>query len=363
MALEFCGIELPRDNFTLKIDTVVNDDITGIFGHSGAGKTSLLHLISGLERPAAGRLSFNGRVLVDVANKTWVPPHKRRIGMVFQHSRLFPHMNVRKNLLFGRQFLRDKSSNNCFDEVVKLLELETLLDSNPLRISGGESQRVALGRALLCAPELLLLDEPFSAVDFALRRQILPFLWRIRAHFDIPMLVISHDLPDILQLTDKLILLGHGRLTGHGSLRDLVSDRESFGLLGNSGLVSVFDLEIRGFEDSDTMVLSVGADMPKIYSSFHSAIPVGSKVKASIAPEDVLLSLSPLNETSARNIVPGTVVEILENPGRTLCQVDIGAGSLLLAEITHSSFLRLGIKPGSRIYCLFKANAIDITVA
>ena len=359
MSLVLENLELPRDNFTLRLEGEIGDDVTGVFGPSGAGKTSLMHLLAGLVRPTSGRIVFNGRTLVDVARGVWVPPHCRRIGMVFQEARLFPHLTVKGNLLFGQRY--HPTGRAWFDEVVALLELEKLLSSVPGCISGGEAQRVALGRALLCGPELLLLDEPFSAVDTGLRRQILPFLWRIRAHWRIPLLVISHDLPDILQLTPHLLLIEQGRVIGHGPVAELICDERSAGLVKGSGIVSVFDLTVTGIEDGDTVVLTPPGGEFSLCAVSTPGLKPGIRVKASISPEDVLLGIAPVTGTSARNMLRGRIVRVVESPARSLCQVDLGGGHILIAELTQNSFQRLALTPGMDIHCVFKATVIDVT--
>ncbi len=361
MSLEFHGVRLPRHNFTLTLDVNIDDDVTGVFGHSGAGKTSLLHLIAGLERPSAGRLSFNGRVFFDVKKHIWVPPHLRRIGMVFQHARLFPHLNVRKNLLFASSFMAEKPDRKFFNEVVDLLELAPLLEHAVTRISGGEAQRTALGRVLLSKPELLLLDEPFSAIDMTLRRQILPFLWRIRRHFNIPMLIISHDLPDILRLTDKLLLMDKGNVAGKGSLTELVMEHNLLSAAGHAAAINVFDLTISAIENEDSVVMSANTGQaPKFYGLARPGMHSGMNVKAAIAPEDILISIRNDANTSARNIISGKIVNFSDHPARSFCRIDIGGGQNLLAEITRDSLHRLGLQIGSEVFCIFKASSLDI---
>ncbi len=364
MALELKEVRLPRDNFELNISADVNANVTGIFGSSGAGKTSLMHLLAGLERPTGGSITFNGRELANADTKKFVPMHKRRIGMVFQEARLFPHMTVKKNLLFGQKYLSSDRPRPDFDEIVDMLELRHLLNSRPGNISGGESQRVALARALLCSPELLLLDEPFSAVDFALRKNIFPFLWRIRTSLGIPMLVISHDLPDILKLTDNLLLVDHGQVAGHGPISSLVLEKSSFNLIKDSGIVSVLDMEVMDFEDSDAVILSPGGQEKeafKLYASHEPDLKIGQSLKVSIAPEDVILCEEPVFGTSARNMLPGTIIRAVEAPGRSICLIDIGAGQTLFAEVTRESFKSLDITPGNRIYCMIKANSVILS--
>jgi len=359
MTLSLQNIQLPRDRFTMRIDAEIDGGTTGIFGVSGTGKTSLLHLLAGLERPSAGRLVFNGRVLVDVARNIWTPPYRRRIGIVFQDARLFPHLNVRRNLEFGLRYRQTDTGRLSFSEVVELLELTKLLESCPRHISGGESQRVALARTLLSEPEMLLLDEPFSAVDVSLRRQILPFLWRLRDRLNIPMLVISHDLPDILQLTRDLLLIDQGRVAGHGPIDMLAFQPELSPLIKDSGLVNVLELTVAEHEDHDSTRLRRGG--LDFYAAYHDGLVPGQEVKATLAPEDIIVSPHPVSETSARNLIPGKIVRVIDHPSRSLCLINLGDGVSLLAEITQSSFRRLQMTTGMTVYCLFKATAFTLT--
>jgi molybdate transport system ATP-binding protein len=225
-------IRFRRDGFLLAADLGIDARITGIFGHSGAGKSTLLHLVAGLLRPDAGRIAVDGQALFDDRARIDLPAHRRGIGMVFQDGRLFPHYSVEGNLRYGERLATRPGLG--FDRVVDLLELRPLLPRSPTRISGGERQRVALGRALLTAPRLLLFDEPLAALDRGLKRQILPFLRQVRDHAGIPMLYVSHDLREILQLTDRLVLLDHGAVAGQGLIADLEADAATAPLLHDS---------------------------------------------------------------------------------------------------------------------------------
>lgn len=208
MSLEF-DLTLARREFDLDLSGEFGKGITGIFGPSGSGKTSFFNLLAGIETPGSGFVRLNGRVLADVENRICLPIHKRRIGYVFQDRLLFPHMTVRDNLLFGVPYATKRGLS--FDEIVDFLDLEPLLKSKPSRISGGEQQRVAIGRALLYAPDLLLLDEPFNAIDYSLRSSILATIRELGEKSDIPVLVISHDREDLVTLSDRLY-----RLSGQG---------------------------------------------------------------------------------------------------------------------------------------------------
>ncbi|MEO1653173.1 MAG: ATP-binding cassette domain-containing protein, partial [Bacteroidota bacterium] len=218
-------IHLPRRNFDLKIQEQFGSGITGVFGPSGAGKTSLLQAIAGLAKPSRGRIQVGGRILFDSVEKINLPVEKRNIAYVFQDGRLFPHLNVESNLKYGLN--KKKEGPISFKEVVDLLQLSHLLKSKPAQISGGERQRTALGRALLSSPDLLLLDEPFSAVDMQLRQQILHFILKVQQRTNLPISVVSHDLPDLLKLSKKLCIIKEGACLAHADYYDLLKDQQA----------------------------------------------------------------------------------------------------------------------------------------
>lgn len=213
---------LARPGFTLDVDLRIEHPVTGLLGPSGSGKTTLLHLIGGLVRPDAGRITLNGATLSDSASRTFAPPHRRRLGIVFQDGRLFPHLDVRANLLYGHRLTPPSERRFGLEEIVELLELGPLLRRNPAGLSGGEHQRVTLGRAILCAPKLLLFDEPLAALDRRLKQQILPFFQKIRDVTGIPILYVSHAPREVLALTDRLVVMERGRVLGHGPIAELL---------------------------------------------------------------------------------------------------------------------------------------------
>ena len=186
--------------------------LTAIVGPSGAGKTTLLHIVAGLLRPDRGVVRLDGDPLVDTAAREWRPPHRRRIGYVTQEPRLFPHMTVRQNIRYGQWFVKLADRRLGFDSVVELLDLGPLLARRPSRLSGGEQQRVALARALLTSPRLLLLDEPLSAVDVERRKEILPYLDRLRTELTIPMLYVTHSIAEVEHRAERVLALNEGRL-------------------------------------------------------------------------------------------------------------------------------------------------------
>lgn len=209
--------------FELRIAATLADPSTGILGPSGSGKTTLLHVIAGLIRPVQGRIVVDGVVLDDTAARIHVPVHLRRIGMVFQHGRLLPHLTVDGNLRFGERLLPPDQRRVAFREVVELLELAPLLTRRPAGLSGGERQRVALGRALLASPRILLLDEPLAALDQRLKQQVLPFLHRVLTDLRIPFLYVSHDLTEMHGLVGELLTIDQGRVVAQAAVPEPLS--------------------------------------------------------------------------------------------------------------------------------------------
>lgn len=201
-----------REGFRLEARQQLSAPITGVLGASGAGKSTLLAVIAGLFKPRQGRIRLDGQNLCDTAAGLWVPPHKRHIGLVFQDGQLFPHLKVRNNLLYGYHHLAPEQQRFTLDAIVELLELGPLLERRPGSLSGGEKQRVALGRALLYAPRLLLLDEPLSALDERLKQQILPFFTRIYCECQIPMIYVTHAVSELNAITGCLMEVKDGRL-------------------------------------------------------------------------------------------------------------------------------------------------------
>ena len=195
--------------------------VTGLFGASGAGKTSLINMIAGLLRPDRGSISVDGELLDETATGLHVAAHRRRIGYVFQDARLFPHLDIRHNLDYGRRMngLAQDSAHQA--RIVDMLDIEQLLDRRPGKLSGGERQRVALGRALLARPRLLLLDEPLGSLDDERKAEILPYLMRLRDEANVPMVYVSHDADEMRQLATQVVMLKRGRIAAFGGVEVL----------------------------------------------------------------------------------------------------------------------------------------------
>jgi molybdate transport system ATP-binding protein len=200
-----------QGSFTLDVAFATDAPVVALFGPSGSGKTTLLHVVAGLIRPQSGRVRVGGRLLTDTGSGLHVQPHRRRIGYVFQDGRLFPHLSVRRNLAYGRLFAGREEQFARFDDVVALLGLGALLDRGPATLSGGEKQRVAIGRALLAAPRLLLMDEPLASLDAARKAETLPYIERLRDEIRIPILYVSHARDEVDRLAREVVRLEDGR--------------------------------------------------------------------------------------------------------------------------------------------------------
>lgn len=221
MNLQLQGLRLPLARFSLEVDAVFAGRVTALFGASGSGKTSLLELIAGLRRPAAGRVALADAALTDTATGTFVRPQNRRIGYVPQEGALFTHMTVQENLLYGHRHLPDAPSGLTYDHVVEVLEIGALASRRVPSLSGGEKQRVALGRALLSAPRLLLLDEPLAGLDAALKDRLMPYLQRVRDEFGVPMVYVTHSAEEVMALCDDVVVLEAGRVVRRGAPAEL----------------------------------------------------------------------------------------------------------------------------------------------
>jgi molybdate transport system ATP-binding protein len=217
-------VQVRRKQGNFIVDSVFfveESGVTALFGPSGAGKTSIVNMVAGLSRPDAGRIVMNGRCLFDSAEGINVPPEKRRVGYVFQDARLFPHLSVRANLTYGMRLLPKSERYVHFDQVVQLLGIAPLLSRRPAKLSGGEKQRVAIGRALLCSPALLLMDEPLASIDGGRKSEVLSFISQLGHDFSTPIMYVSHVLEEIQRLAHSLVLLKNGRVVGSKRLDEL----------------------------------------------------------------------------------------------------------------------------------------------
>jgi molybdate transport system ATP-binding protein len=367
------AIQLKRGSFTLDVTLNQSARVTGVFGPSGAGKSSLLHIIAGLATPDRGRVELDGIVLFDSASRINVPAHRRRIGFMFQDDRLFPHLNVERNLRYGMRKAATRSDGEPveFDRLVDLLELRPLLGRDVANLSGGERQRIALGRSLLSGPRLLLLDEPLSSLDVRLRRQIIPYLKRVRDASVIPMLHVSHDLTEILQLTDELLVLDRGRVAGFGRFRELARRHEALDVLHDSDLTNVLEVTVMAQHPHagiTEVTVSSGAlaDMTSVRTDRlavpYTEIEIGWPATIAIHPREVSLSAARVANISIRNQLPGRITAITTHHKQVLVEVALGEaeseGPPLVAEVSLQAAASLELQPGKMVWCLVKSNAI-----
>lgn len=351
-------VHLARPDFSLDVAFQSGTRLVGVFGPSGAGKTTLINLLAGLERPDTGSIKLNGRTLFDSAGGIDVPAHRRRLGVVFQEHRLFPHYSVTGNLLYG-----SRGDPGSLQSIVDLLELEPLLKRRVGTLSGGERQRVGLGRALLSAPQALLLDEPLASLDGRLRRQVLPYLRRIRDAFSVPMLYVSHDLGEILQLTDELVLIDGGRLAGHGRYADLVHERSALSVVHDRGMTNMIRARVTAHRPDDGVSMlavcrgepSGGGPPVELVAPITNKAP-GEEVMLSVQPWDVALAAQPVSGVSIQNQVRGVVRRCTTHDRRALVEIDIGAA--IIVEISRHSATAMKIQADRPIICLIKSHAI-----
>lgn len=330
--------------------------VTALFGRSGSGKTSLINIISGLLRPDSGRLAFNGDVLVDSDNRIFVPAHRRRFGYVFQEARLFPHLSVRRNLSYGRWFARRNNDGPNFNHIVDLLGVGALLDRAPTNLSGGEKQRIAIGRALLSDPRLLLMDEPLAALDEERKAEILPYLERLRDETAIPIVYVSHSVAEVARLANKVIILENGRISASGDAATILSVPSSAVDRREAG--AVID-GIVGSTDAEHQITVIRAGNAEIRVPRLDA-GAGKAVRLHIAARDVMLATSKPEGLSALNILPGNIMEIGEaTQGMVDIRLDCG-GVTIVSRVTALSRNMLALMVGKPVHAVIKSVALDL---
>ena len=340
--------------FALDVDFQAPAGITALFGRSGSGKTSVINAVAGLLRPDAGRVALGDVVLLDTALRLSMPLHRRRLGYVFQDGRLFPHLTVRQNLAYGGWFA-PKPGTAPFDRVVDMLGLGAVLSRSTGALSGGEKQRVAIGRALLSNPRMLLMDEPLAALDEARKAEILPYLERLRDDTAIPILYVSHSLAEVARLATTLVLIEAGRVVCAGPARSLMSDPEAAPLLGLRDAGAFLAARVMA-QDPDGLTRLETAAGPLFLPRIDAAI--GEALRVRIHAQDVILSRDRPVGLSALNILPATVtaLRIGDGPG-ALVQLRVG-GDLILARITRRSAQTLGLAVGTPCHAILKSVAV-----
>lgn len=350
------NILLKQGDFTLDVITHIKDDVVGLFGPSGAGKSTLLHLLSGLKKPQNGRIVLKGQTLCDIDNHIYTPPEKRDIGVVFQDSRLFPHLNVKKNILFGMK--KNRIDQEFFTSIISTLEIENLLKRDPVHLSGGEKQRVAIARALIRKPKLLLLDEPFSGIDVNLRSSLLPFISRIQKQFNCPLFIISHDLPDLLCMTNSLVLIKNGKILGYGDCMNLAFNPHCAHLIKHAGIYATFESKILNInKENGIIVLQINDHEQTVKAPYKSGVEEGQTIKARLRPEDVVLSNEPNKFITSQNQLKAKITRMQSSDDEVLLELD--AGFKILSGITNKAAHAFNISEGKEIWIIFKTLAVE----
>lgn len=338
------------DGFDLDVAFEAGPGVTALFGRSGAGKTTIVNAVAGLLRPDKARIALNGAIFNDDA--TCLPPHKRRVGYVFQDARLFPHLTVAQNLDYARRFgARPKTRGH----VVDLLGLDSLLARRPATLSGGEKQRVALGRALLADPQLLLMDEPLAALDGPRKSEILPYLDRLKSDTGVPILYVSHAVDEVARLADHMVLLSGGRVARAGPLLDVMADPAAVPLLGVREAGAVLTATVIAHDDDGLSTLQVTAGR---LSLLGVQAPVGARVRLRVLAQDVLLSLDTPKGLSAQNILPVTITSIRTGDGPGAAIALDAAGDALLARVTGRAVSTMGLRAGQKLFAVLKATSV-----
>jgi molybdate transport system ATP-binding protein len=356
------AIQLTRPGFSLDIDLNTPAHITGLFGPSGAGKTTLLHAIAGLTRPDRGRIAIGDRTLFDSTARLNLPPHRRGLGVVFQEPRLFPHYRVLRNLTYARGDRLAPASE--LDRLIDILELRPLLLRRIAGLSGGEKQRIALARALLSRPAALLLDEPLSSLDLRLRQAALTGLARAIAETNIPVLYVSHDLREILQLTDYLAIMHAGRIVSSGRYHEIIHQTPTWSVLRDRGASNILrGVVLQHDQPEHTTIIRLGDDTatgPELRVPPVSAA-IGTPLHLSISPRDVALAAGQLVSVSIQNQLPGIVSRLSEHDRGVLVEVNIGV--TLLVEVSRRAASAMGLQPGSHVVCLIKTQSVECAPA
>ena len=332
--------------------------VTALFGPSGAGKTSMINMVAGLLRPDRGAIMVNERCLFDADRGIDLPPERRRIGYVFQDGRLFPHLSVYDNLTYGMHRVTPCQRYVDPKQVIRLLGIDHLLARRPATLSGGEKQRVAIGRALLTSPELLLMDEPLAALDTARKAELLPFIARLGDEYTVPILYVSHAWDEIVALADTLLIVGEGRVTAAAGLETLVADLELHRLVAGLENGALFNTVVEGHEQDLTILKFAGGTLRVPRGDWTP----GHFLRIFIPARHVAISLDRPKRSSFQNILPARIDTIVES-GEGLAEVSMYIGCALSARITQRALRDLNLMPGQNVFALIKSVGVSPVAA
>ena len=350
-------IALRRGSFALQAAFRSDAPIVALFGRSGAGKSTLVQALAGIAKPARGRIAINDRALFDSARGIDLPPERRRVGYVFQDALLFPHLDVRGNLAYGERLTIPGERFVDRERIVALLGLESLLARRPATLSGGEKQRVAIGRALLASPQVLLLDEPLASLDGARKAEILAYIEILRDELRLPMVYVSHAIEEVTRLADRVVVIADGAVAADGPPAEVLSLPEYGALAGRFEMGAVIEARVASHDARYelTTLAFAGGDLvvPNL-----DALP-GEPVRVRIRARDVSLALERPSRLTVQNILPATVQSVGREFGAIVDVALDVRGTGLVARVTRKAADELRLAPGLAVFALVKAVSID----
>jgi molybdate transport system ATP-binding protein len=330
--------------------------VTALFGRSGAGKTSIINMVAGLVRPDAGRIVVNGKTYFDSEKGVNIRTEKRRLGYIFQDGRLFPHLSIKSNLIYGMRLVPPSKRYLKLDQVVELLGITHLLDRRPARLSGGEKQRVAIGRALLTSPDLLLMDEPLASLDGARRAELMPFIATLSREVLIPILYVSHSFDEVLNLADTMVILDAGKVVASGSVEDITSRYDLETLTGRIETGAVLCMEVKRHDRASGLTfLGFSGGLLRVPLL---DLPAGGLVRVHIHARDVAIALEELPQTTILNVFPARIEQIQESD-RSTDIVTLDIGFPIVARITSYIRAQLGLMPNQQVFALIKKASVS----
>jgi len=351
-------ISLDRGSFNLHAKLKTDARVIGLFGPSGSGKSTLLMILAGLLKPSHGYFQLNDELLLDTANHLNIPSFRRNVGVVFQESRLFPHMTVQQNLLYGFKMLKKAERRFTQEQIVDLLEIGHLMTHKPDQLSGGQRQRVALGRALLASPKILLLDEPLAALDVRLKSQILPFLRRVKDEIDIPMVYVSHAINEILYLTQQIAVIDQGKILASGNFHEVMHDVRVLSLATSLGLENTLQGRvIKSLPEAGYTLVACG--IHHIHVPFVDDAKKDDEITISVSASNIAFATHIVNGITIQNQLLGKVSSIEKVDHRVIVSVTISEDVNVTAEVSYKSLQELNLQIGDQVYCLIKTQSIQ----
>lgn len=343
--------------FQLDATFRTDSSVTAIFGRSGSGKTSLLRQIAGLTHPDAGHIAVDNQTIVDTSRQVRLPAHRRHFGFVFQDARLFPHLTVKQNLNYGRFFAGRREKALDEKRVVDILGIGSLLNRKPHHLSGGEKQRVAIGRALLSSPRLLLLDEPLASLDETRKQEILALLEQMRDELRISMIYVSHSVQEVARLASDVVVMKDGKVEIVGAASDIINQPSFYEAAARNEAGSIIEATVKGYELAHGLsVLNLPGGTLFVPGA---ELAVGQKVRVHIPARDVMISTQMPEGLSALNVLSGTMAEISPGNGNAVTVVVNCAGSMVAARLTSLSVQRLNLVKGMPVFAIIKTVALD----